>query len=274
MRGQVEQVPAGDRLVYRLLLAVDVVSYSRLDAHQQLRTQTALRSLLDACAASTGLEPSRWHRQVRGDGELVVLPPEIDITRVIGDFTREFEWALAELNTGRAPERRLRVRLAMHHGTLIPGPLGPAGDAPVVLCRLLDATPLREFLAVQPHRDLALIVSNSLYQDVVRTGFCPLDPADFTQIRVVIKEVPYCGYIYHSGDHKDLAADRPSPSLPAEDHKSLTTEEHKIPAGSLNPWIRPVAVVQPFHGGNTAGSDHRKQTAQATNHTSDKSHRQ
>ncbi|MFB4305613.1 hypothetical protein [Actinomadura sp. GTD37] len=187
----------GARLVYRLLLAVDLERYSRLDAQQQLAAQTDLRGLLDGCARRTGLRTSGWYRQPGGDGELVVMPVDVDVPRVVGVFARDLERALAELNRHRAP--RLRMRLALHHGTMIEGPLGPAGDAPIVVSRLLEAPPLRDHLTEHQDRDLVLVVSDTLYKDVVGSGFCALNPADFVKLEVVIKERPYSGYIHHTG---------------------------------------------------------------------------
>ncbi|MFA1542304.1 hypothetical protein SM611_25495 [Actinomadura sp. DLS-62] len=186
----------GARLVYRLLLAVDLERYSQLDAQQQLAAQTDLRRLLDACARRTGLRTSDWYRQPGGDGELVVMPVDVDVPHVVGVFACDLECALADLNRHRPT--RLRMRLALHHGTLIEGPLGPAGDAPVVVSRLLDAAPLRDHLTEHRDRDLVLVVSDTLYQDVVGSGFCALDPADFIRLEVVIKGRPYSGHIHHA----------------------------------------------------------------------------
>ena len=95
------------------------------------------------------------------------------------------------------PGPRLRVRLVLHHGTLIAGPFGPAGDAPIVASRLLEARPLRLFLARHPGDDLAFAVSGSLFHDVVRTGFCCLDPAAFDPMRITAKGITYHGYLHH-----------------------------------------------------------------------------
>lgn len=181
--------------MYRLLLAVDLEKYSHLDAQRQLAAQKDLRRLLNNCARRSGLRTNGWYRQPGGDGELVVMPAGVDIPHVVGAFTCDLEDALAELNEQRAT--RLRMRLAFHYGTMIEGPLGPAGDAPVVVSRLLDAPPLRDHLTEHPHRDLALVVSDTLYKDVVGSGFCALDPTDFVRLEVVIKEKPYSGYIHH-----------------------------------------------------------------------------
>lgn len=191
------------QLVYRLVLAVDVEKYSRRPAMDQLRVQNDLRDVLEKAADQAGLARRRWQKQVRGDGELAVLPPDVDVARVVGDFVRHLDAALAELNTGRAG-RPLRLRVAIHHGTLAPGPFGPIGDAPIVVSRLLDAAPLRQALAQRGDGDLALVVSQSLYNDVVRTGFCSFRPADFHPIRVTCKGVCHRGQVYRPEPSPDL----------------------------------------------------------------------
>jgi hypothetical protein len=187
----------GNRLTYHLVLAVDVEKYSARDAREQLRAQTELQRILSAAARNVGLDQREWYEQVSGDGELVVMPEDVDVPVVVGDFTSSLETILGEYN-GRViggTRQRLRLRLALHHGTLTPGPFGPAGDAPIVVSRLLDAKPLRRLLAEQQEHDLALIVSQSLYQDVVRTGFCSLDPGEFQAVRVNAKGVQYNGFV-------------------------------------------------------------------------------
>jgi hypothetical protein len=194
------------RLMYRLLLAVDVEKYSARDAREQLRAQTDLHAALRLAAQNTGLDQSQWYEQVSGDGELVVLPEDVDVSVVVGDFTSQLEQILAEFNHHARPGKRLRLRVAIHHGTLTPGPFGPAGDAPIVVSRLLDARPLRRLLADQEDRDLALIVSQTLYQDVVRTGFCSLDPDEFHPVRVNSKGVQYHGFVRRGAVVEQLAS--------------------------------------------------------------------
>lgn len=193
---EVVQLNIGNRLVYRLLMATDIQAYSRRDAMEQLRTQQEFDALLDIAADGSGLDRGRWQKQVGGDGELAVLPEDVDVTQVVGRFAGELATALARLNRNRLGRPPLRVRLALHHGTLAPGPFGPAGDAPIVVSRLLDAKPLRRLLQEQPDRDLAFAVSDSLYRDVVDTGFCGLDPAGFRPVRLTSKGLRHRGFIY------------------------------------------------------------------------------
>jgi len=198
------------RLMYRLVVAVDVEKYSTRDAREQLRAQTELQRILNVAAKNTGLDQREWYEQVSGDGELVVLPDDVDVSVVVGDFTCQLEIMLAEFNRRALTGKRLRLRVAMHHGTLLPGPFGPAGDAPIVVSRLLDAKPLRRLLADQQDRDLALIVSQTLYQDVVRTGFCSLDPDEFQPVRVNAKGVQYHGFVRSQEEERTPAALRPA----------------------------------------------------------------
>lgn len=200
------------QLGYRLILAVDVEGYSTRSARDQLLAQRDLVHVLDAAATGSGLDRHRWYRQATGDGELAVLPGQTDVAHAVGTFPDWLRGTLADLNTARRPGLRLRLRLALHYGTLTAGPFGPAGDAPIVVSRLLDARPLRRFLARQPEDDLALAVSGTLYCDVVRTGFCCLDPAAFDPIRITAKGITYHGYL-HRGAADGQAA--PSPARPA-----------------------------------------------------------
>lgn len=193
--------PAGceDRLVYRLLLAVDIQGYTKLDVREQLRVQRDLRDALDRAAEGVGLDRSRWDKQAGGDGELAIPPEGTSVAALVGEFPLVLAAELRELNRSRTGRPRLRIRLAVHYGTLTAGPFGPAGQAPIVVQRLLDAGPLRALLRDDPDRELAYAVSDKLYEDVVRTGFTPMAPEDFQPIRITAKNATYRGHI-HVGD--------------------------------------------------------------------------
>jgi class 3 adenylate cyclase len=132
------------RLAYHYLAAVDVEGFSALNALEQMETQADLGWVLDFAADRANLCRARWQRQVRGDGELAVLPPDTDGPRLIADYPRELSGALREVNKER--RRRLRIRVAMHHGTLAQGQFGAVGQGPIVVSRMLDSDELREYL--------------------------------------------------------------------------------------------------------------------------------
>src|SRR3954465_5414939 len=97
------------RLMYRLVVAVDVEKYSTRDAREQLRAQTELQRILSTAARNVGLDQREWYEQVSGDGELVVLPEDVDVPVVVGDFTASLERILGECNNGMIGGTRLRL---------------------------------------------------------------------------------------------------------------------------------------------------------------------
>ncbi|MFC6089122.1 hypothetical protein [Saccharothrix lopnurensis] len=188
---KLDTMPPLDGLVYRLVVAVDVEGYSKLDALDQFLVQSRLGEVLDLAAQDAGLDRSHWYRQVRGDGELAVLPADADTAWVIAHFTERLAAHLADLRRAGTP---MRMRVAMHCGTLTAGRFGLVGDAPIVTCRLLDAKVARKELATTGS-DLVLVVSQRLFDDVVRTRFHDLDPSRFRATRFRAKGVSYAGYL-------------------------------------------------------------------------------
>lgn len=182
------------RLAYHYLAAVDIEGFSSLHALDQLQMQADLGQVLDVAAARAGLDRAVWQVQERGDGELAVLPPDTDGPRLIADYPRELTGALSTLNRER--RRRLRIRVAIHHGTLVRGRFGPVGQGPVVVSRLLDSDELRGYLAQRTELDLVLMVSASLHHDVIETCLRRLDPAEFVCADVHAKGRPYPAYIH------------------------------------------------------------------------------
>ncbi|PSL57796.1 hypothetical protein B0I31_1017 [Saccharothrix carnea] len=178
-------------LVYRLVVAVDVEGYSKLDALDQSLVQSRLSDVLDVAARKAGLDRDLWYRQVRGDGELAVLPTDADAAWVVAHFTEQLTEALADLRRAGTP---LRMRVAMHCGPLTAGAFGLVGDAPIVTCRLLDAKVVRDALATADD-DLVLVISQQLHDDVVRTRFHDLDPSRFRPTRFRVKKQVYSGYL-------------------------------------------------------------------------------
>ena len=181
-------------LVYGLVVAVDLAGFSKLGVLDQSAAQSRLAELLDGAAAAAGLARDGWYRQPRGDGELAVLPNGTDVARVVAVFTDQLARTLERMRSdSRAP--RLRLRVAMHHGPLTAGHFGPVGTAPIVACRLLDARPTKAALAAAPSYDLVLVVSRSLYHDVVATEFHGLAPQRFRPMKASVKGTTYGGYM-------------------------------------------------------------------------------
>jgi class 3 adenylate cyclase len=179
--------PLRVRLTYHFVAAVDVEGFSALSVREQINAQYDLCRVLDIAAEEAGLDRTAWYRQPAGDGELAVLPADADPLQLVARYPEELGRALAEVNAERHPDPRIRLRVALHHGTLVEGALGPAGQTPIVVSRLLDSDLLRRELTRHKDRDLVLAVSGSLYEEVIATRLGDLNPADYRPHRVTVK---------------------------------------------------------------------------------------
>jgi class 3 adenylate cyclase len=182
-------------LAFRFLVAIDLEGFSRLHPAEQARAQSGLDRAMWQASAGAGLDRRRWYRQPGGDGELAVLPAGTDGLAVVADYPRKLASAITALNREPAAGPRLRVRLAIHHGTVLRGPLGPVGTAPVIVSRLLDAEAGRQHLLEHPELNLALVVSAPVYDEVIQSRMRDLYPDSYDRIVVTCKEVSYFAYL-------------------------------------------------------------------------------
>ncbi|WP_262698686.1 MULTISPECIES: hypothetical protein [Streptomyces] len=178
-----------------LCMAADVERYSRLDIPQQERTQAELVGVLDKAAALSGLDRPSWKRQPQGDQEFAVLPAGTPEQVVLGEFVRNLAVALGECNAHRPRKQPMRLRLAMDLGVARTAALGYSGPAPIAVARYLNAPPLKSVLSGTRTTNLAVIVSDRLYQDVVQHHSHGLDPDQYLKVHVRHDEFAGYGWI-------------------------------------------------------------------------------
>ncbi|ANH94491.1 hypothetical protein A8713_27650 [Streptomyces sp. SAT1] len=238
-----------EHLSRRLCLAADMEQYSRLDTRTQSVVQSDLVRLLDEAAALAGLDRAAWERQPQGDQELAVLPVTTPEVTVLGPFVHQLTARLGVLNA-RTGGPRVRLPLAVDRGVVADAALGHAGPAPVAVARYVNAPQLKAVLAAIRPADLAVIVSDRLYQDVVRSGYPDLDPAQYVRAHVRVKEFGGYGWIRvpgHAPDEVSPAVDGPDGSLPpAKDRLS----GRPAPSQYVH---QGVAVGRDVRGGLTVG---------------------
>ena len=182
-------------LTFRFLVAIDVEGFSQRHMAEQARVQDDLEDAMRRATADTGLDLKRWYRQPRGDGELAVLPAGTDGLCLIAEYPRSLASAVAEINQSRKAGQRLRARLAIHHGAVAPGRLGPVGAAPVEISRLVDAESLRQQLRQRGNADIALIVSATVYNEIIQSRLSGLHPEIFRRVIIRAKGITYIGYL-------------------------------------------------------------------------------
>ncbi|RNH98849.1 hypothetical protein EEZ25_24425 [Micromonospora aurantiaca] len=150
----------------RLLLACDVEGFGQADAGLQSRWQHAVRQILGDAASQVGLDSQRWQRQCAGDGELAILPHGTSWGTVFEQLIGAVDRQLHDYNRYATDDARLRLRVAVHEGTVAGTSDGFAGQAAATVTRLVDAPPLQRALKEHPKASMAVAVSDPVFHEV------------------------------------------------------------------------------------------------------------
>lgn len=169
------------KVARRLCVAVDLEGFGARPPHVQALLQRRLRRLLAPVWRECGVRPWRvW----QGDGEVALAPRGTDESAVVSAFCRALRVALRRANRELGIER-MRVRVAIHTGSGAASRAGLVGAGVVRTCRLLDCTALHAALVAHSRADLAVLVSQALFEDVICAEEHELTGADFVPVRVV-----------------------------------------------------------------------------------------
>jgi tetratricopeptide (TPR) repeat protein len=210
--------------VHRTIVCADVAGYG--DPQRTNRDQVALRDglygALRTAFLRSGLRWERCHREDRGDGALILVPPETPKELLAGPFPVELATALDEHNAGVGPEARIRLRVAMHAGEMHPDDHGFAGNSINLASRLLDADPPREALK-DPRADLALIVSEWFYEEVVRQD-PDCRPDTYRQVKVEVKQTRATAWLRLPGPAAPNGRNRPTGTPRLHAREPATTD--------------------------------------------------
>lgn len=219
----------GSALVERFVFAVDMQSYSGRNTRRQELAQQGLTNMLDSAAEEVDIGRERWQRQLTGDGEMAVLPADVDMATVVGPFVATLNTILAEYNDDHSPDTAIRLRLAVHVDTVLPS-VDPTltgahrfpGPALIVASRLLDCEPLRRTLVEAVRYDgceLALIASQPVFEKVIQAGLRGIRPSRYRPVRVHIpeKRFDHMAYLYAPVcDVNSFTLDAPESHSPLE----------------------------------------------------------
>jgi hypothetical protein len=234
-----------------LLVACDISSFGSGDDVLQLDMQRGLAMVLDEAAAAARLVRSSWQRNDRGDGELALLPDSESEPRVIDDFIHHLTAALVRFNRYRVAQAQLRLRVAIHYGVAYPADNGYGGHGLVTVSRLLDSGPVK-FALRNTDANLALILSDGVYQETVLNGHTSVAPDEFRKVTVQVKEYNADAWLWlpgravhglRFGDHQDRGSGKTASAASA----SAAAHPH-------SPAPDPT-IVQEFQG-NVYATDH------------------
>ncbi len=158
---------------HKTIMAVDIAGYNdprRTTAHR-LVVHEGFWKIMRTAFADAGIPWDTLFRENTGDGVMIHLPTEVAKADLVAELPDRMLAELRRYNEVHAEEANVRLRVALHAGEVYQGSHGTVSDANSHAFRLLDATEVKVALK-ESKAVLALVVSNTFYQDVVRA-----DPA-------------------------------------------------------------------------------------------------
>ncbi|MER7706787.1 hypothetical protein ABTX81_28305 [Kitasatospora sp. NPDC097605] len=170
----------------RICLVVDIEAYSGRPYRVQQKVQERLDRALDHACGRAGVDRARCESQDRGDGQLLLLPPDADEAKALPGLVLGLRDALHTLNLAPGTAGRLRVRAALAQGGVQRAALGFVARSVETACRLLDSQETRAALKGTPDTDLALVVADDLFTDAFAAGGDGVPVEEFTSITVAI----------------------------------------------------------------------------------------
>ncbi|EWC59509.1 hypothetical protein UO65_5237 [Actinokineospora spheciospongiae] len=235
----------------RVLLSLDAQAYGSRGDHQQLELQRALTQVVAEAAGRAGVDLAAADRQAAGDGMLIILAPGSSEVAPVDAFPRELVRALRDYNGGdRGDSPRLRLRLAVHQGLVATGDNGYPGAGVVVVARMVDSGPARAALKAASAADLVLLVSRTIYFDLVVQSHTSVQPQAFRQVEYETKEGAEVAWLsVPGGDAHALDLSGESSDASGAGHAGTAAE---IPASvdAAAPTKARVVVNGGVHGGN------------------------
>jgi hypothetical protein len=177
-------------LRYRIGFTVDIVGYSSRMTEAQQAAQHRLFAVLKLFADAVGIAFDPTSFQPTGDGYHYFLP-DIDAHAAMRHLVQTMPRLLQEDNAGH--DDRIRLRMAVDIGPVEPGELGFGGPTVVRFYRMVDSEQIHEAMK-KTDTTIAIIVSDSLYNDVVRQ-YSDLAHLPFELCDVVVKNYQATAYL-------------------------------------------------------------------------------
>lgn len=166
------------------ILLVDIAGFGALernDADRRIVRATMYRLLRDAFD-SADIPWTSCHREDRGDGALIVIPPSTPTAQVAGQVITRLAGELGSYNHRASAAVRIQLRAAIDVGPVVSDSEGVCSDAIVRAARLLEAPVLKQRLAGTA-ADLGTIASTFVYDTVIANH-----PIGYKRVKVQVKE--------------------------------------------------------------------------------------
>jgi WD40 repeat protein len=190
--------------LHKAIVGVDIEGFAdrRRTNLDQMVMRDGLYRCLRAAFARSDIDWKICYHEDRGDGALILVPPQVPKALLVTRFPQELSVALRSYNRGHGSSSRIRVRLVVHAGEIHEDRYGVAGTAINVAFRLLEAHALKQALAGSPGL-VALIASAWFFDEVIRHTQAS-SPSAYRQVRVVVKETNDVAWVCLPDGHHGL----------------------------------------------------------------------
>jgi hypothetical protein len=216
--------------LHHTIVSMDVVGSGRAVDPLQLRMRADLRTIVAEVLDRQALDRSTIAQTDLGDGVRLVIPPDVTPGAMLDPFVPNLASALRRHRQAASDAARLRLRVAVHMGLLHHDAGGWAGIPLVTCARMLDAPQVRQVMIADTHPDLVLVVSQAVYDGVVRHGD-GLDPTGFHPVNITVKETAATVWIHVPGypappglDLQQSPTPTQTPPAPEGPDESRTTQ--------------------------------------------------
>lgn len=221
------------------MLAVDIAESTRADrdVEAQRYLRLSIYGILREALAGAGMPLEQaWHED-RGDGVLVIFPPDLAAQPIIDSFPERLQCLIRRHNCFSCPPARMQLRVAANVGPVYRDENGWAGDDVTLLCRMLEAQPLRRALS-ESSAELAFIISDYVYTKLVLRRRSLANGSSFRAVRTRVKRTPVHAWIYLPAEPLPQGLARRAACSPGEvghrDSRCLKVHDLPIDAGSVD----------------------------------------
>jgi len=186
----------GTQPEYRAMIAADIEGSAGRGNVALMTVRNILFDALRDTSAASGIDWDACHRSDRGDGMVLVGPRDMQKSRFIYPFVNDLAERLRAHNRTAGEPVRIRVRMAAHAGDIYVHDGTVAGSPFEFLARMLDAPPVKDGLAAAPvSTTVGLVVSQHIYDEVIRHGYVGIAPESFSRVEFSVKETTAAAWV-------------------------------------------------------------------------------
>jgi hypothetical protein len=179
------------------MLAVDIAEFTRADRDDeiQLYLRTCLYGLLRDALGGSGVSWDQGQHEDRGDGALVIFPPDLAAQPIIDVFPERLRCLIRRHNRLNCEQGQMQLRVAVNVGPVYRDEHGFAGEDLTYLFRMLEAEPLRQALS-ESGSELAFIVSDYVYDKLILRRHSLAAPRPYHRVKTKVKRTRVRAWMY------------------------------------------------------------------------------